>query len=119
MNPKYKKRQPGKAGASKFLVEAGESRTPLSISETISNSIPHVSYLSTSSVLETSFRQASYSTNFECNPSKLLPQLLDQLIALVPIQLRIVKLCLGINPISPSCIECSDRDRLLITPRKA
>jgi len=63
-------------------VEAGESRTPLSISETISNNIPHVSSLSTSSVLETSFRQASYSTNFECNPSKLLPQLLDQLIAL-------------------------------------
>ncbi len=48
----------------------------------LTDSVPAFDFPNPSSVLETSFRQASYSTNFECNPSKLLPQLLDQLIAL-------------------------------------
>ena len=50
--------------------------------ETIPNDTRCASCLSTSSVLETSFRQAWDSTKFESDPLKLMPQLLDQLIAL-------------------------------------
>ena len=64
------------------MVETGEGRTPPSIPETLSNNIPHVSCMSTGSVLETSFRQACDSAKFESDPLKLLSQLLDQLVAL-------------------------------------
>jgi len=64
------------------MVETGESRTLLSTDQAISNDTPYVPYLSTSSVLEPIFRQACYPAQFEADPAKLLPQLLDQLIAL-------------------------------------
>ena len=63
-------------------METGESRTPLSLTKTIPNDTSHLSRLSTSNVREPSFPQTFDTNNFESDPAKLLPQLLDQLIAL-------------------------------------
>ena len=60
----------------------GESRAPLSIAETISKDAWYVSYPSTSSVLESGLQQAWDPAKFQSGPTKLLPRLLDQLIAL-------------------------------------
>jgi len=51
-------------------VETGESRTPLSIAETVS------------SVLASHFLKTSYTSALESDAAKLLTQLLDQLIAI-------------------------------------
>ncbi len=64
------------------LVETGESRTLLSTDQAISNDTPYVPYLSTSSVLESNLQQVWDPAKFQSDPTKLLPQLLDQLIAL-------------------------------------
>jgi len=53
-----------------LLVETGESRTPLSIAETVS------------SVLASHFLKTSYTSALESDAAKLLTQLLDQLIAI-------------------------------------
>ena len=63
-------------------METGESRTPLSIAETISKDAWYVPYPSTSSVLESSFWQTYGTTNFETDASKLVPLFLEQLVAL-------------------------------------
>ena len=54
----------------------------MSIDQAIFKDTPHVPYLSTSSVLESSFRQVYGISNPEADPSKLLPLLLDQLVVL-------------------------------------
>ena len=59
-----------------------QSRTLLSIDQAISKYTPHVPYLSTSSVLESNLQQVWDPARFQSDPTKLLPQLLDQLIAL-------------------------------------
>jgi len=48
----------------------------------LTDSISALGFTSISNPLGTSFRQASNSTSFECNPLTLLPQLLDHVIAL-------------------------------------
>ncbi len=63
-------------------METGESRTLLSIDQAIFKDTPHVPYLSTNSVLESSLQQVWEPTKLQSDPTKLLPQLLDQLIAL-------------------------------------
>jgi hypothetical protein len=70
VNRKTRKRQLFCAGAIKLLVETGESRTPLSIAETVS------------SVLASHFLKTSYASTLESDVAKLLTQLLDQLIAI-------------------------------------
>ena len=65
-----------------MLVETGESRTLRSTDKDIFNDTTHVSYLSTSSLRESSFRQVYDISNPEADPSKLLPLLLDQLVVL-------------------------------------
>ena len=62
--------------------EMGGNRTPLSSAETISKDAWCVSYPSTSSVLESNLQQVWDPAKFQSDPTKLLPQLLDQLIAL-------------------------------------
>ncbi len=71
-----------KLEAADVLVETGESRTLLSIDQAISKDTPYVPYLSTNSVLESSLQQVWEPTKLQSDPTKLLPQLLDQLIAL-------------------------------------
>ena len=69
-NPQEKENAPISSGRVLGLVETGESRTPLSIAETVS------------SVLASHFLKTSYTSALESDVAKLLTQLLDQLIAL-------------------------------------
>jgi len=64
------------------LVETGESRTPPSITGTISNDAWPVSYPPASSVLESGFGQVWDPVKLESDPLNLIPRLLDQIIAL-------------------------------------
>ena len=65
-----------------FLVEAGESRTPLSADQNISDKMPEVPFIFTNIAMESSFRQTFGISNLEDHLFKLLPMLLDQFIVL-------------------------------------
>ena len=63
-------------------MEAGESRALLSTDQAISDDGSYVSYQFISNFLESSFRQVYGPPNPEVDSSKLLSQLLDQIVVL-------------------------------------
>ena len=63
-------------------METGESRTPPSITRTISKDTSYTSYPYTSRVLDSGFPEVWDPVKLESDPLNLIPRLLDQIIAL-------------------------------------
>ncbi len=85
-------------------MEAGESRTPELITGSTSHNIQNNPFLSTSNDQEPNLEQIGATANPESDPALLVPQLLDQLIALGQTAQQIQQV-LGSNGYQPEAVE--------------